>query len=95
MSTQLFLSRWLAAALVLLLAPINATSGEGVRADAASATPAMPAVRAPIPRALPRASHQGGITVTATSAQIQGRELTKPTFNPMLVPKRRATCVGR
>ncbi len=28
MSTQLFLSRWLAAALVLLLAPINATSGE-------------------------------------------------------------------
>src|SRR3954463_5581731 len=73
---------------------ISATSGDGVSADVISATPASVALKAPMPRALPLRSHQGGTKVTATSAQIQGRDVTSPTSNPMLVPSSRATWVG-
>ena len=65
---------------------INATSGEDVRAETASARPAMPALRAPMAREFPRASHQGGTMVTATRALIHGKDVTNPTFNPTGTP---------
>src|SRR5215831_14919207 len=69
------------------LSAISATSGDGVIADIARPAPDVARASAPIPRELPCRSHQGGMMVTATSAQAQGMAETRPTSSPMLVPK--------
>src|SRR5579863_6362988 len=51
---------------------ISATSGEGAIADTARPAPDIASARAPMPRALRRRSHQGGMMVVANSAQAQG-----------------------
>src|SRR6185312_11322434 len=57
----------------------RANSGDPATAESAKEQPDRPRMTAPTPRALPRRSHQGGITLTPSSAQAQGMALTKPT----------------
>ena len=77
------------------LSAISATSGEDVTADTARPAPDTASASAPMPRELPRLSHQGGMMVVAISAQAQGMAETKPTSSPMVVPSSLATWAGR